>query len=91
MDMVPPPGSSVRMELSCRTLAGVTKNYLLWGKTLTHLVTSSARVFWVTVKETHRREELGFLYSGTIQSFPNTSSVKHLKMESETSGFQSGR
>ena len=52
-------------------------------KTLTHLVTSSFRseVFWVRVRETHRRRELGFFYSGRILSFPNTSVAKHEKME----------
>ena len=42
-------------------------------------------MFWVKVKEKHRQEELGFLYSGKILSFPNISAVKHYKMESETS------
>lgn len=53
--------------------------YLLWGEALTYLVTKSVKseVFWVKVKEKHRQEELDFLYSGKILSFPNISAVKH--------------
>lgn len=61
----------------------------LWGKNPHTFADQTVRskVFWVNIKEIYRRKELGFLYSGIILDFLNISTVKYLKMESETSGF----